>query len=40
VAAVDAALKNVRAIDERIADIRQSVWTQSDDDEAGTRPST
>jgi hypothetical protein len=36
---VDAALKNVRAIDERIADIRQSVWTQSDDDEAGTRPS-
>ena len=36
VAAVDAAVKNVRALDERIADIRQRVWAQhGDDDGAG-----
>jgi GTPase Era involved in 16S rRNA processing len=33
VAAVDAALKGVRAIDERIAEIRQRVWQQDDEDE-------
>jgi small GTP-binding protein len=30
VAAVDAAVQNVRALDERIADIRQRVWTDGD----------
>jgi small GTP-binding protein len=33
VADVDAALKNVRALDERIADIRQRVWASEDTDE-------
>jgi GTPase Era involved in 16S rRNA processing len=33
VAAVDATLKNVRAIDERIAEIRQRVWQNDDDDD-------
>jgi small GTP-binding protein len=33
VAAVDAALKNVRALDERIADIRQRVWADPDEAE-------
>ncbi len=33
VAAVDATLKTVRAIDERIAEIRQRVWQSDDDDQ-------
>jgi small GTP-binding protein len=32
VAAVDAAVKNVRALDERIVDIRQRVWAREGDD--------
>jgi small GTP-binding protein len=32
VEAVDAALKNLKGIDERIADIRQRVWSDEDDD--------
>jgi small GTP-binding protein len=37
VAAVDAAVQNVRALDERIADIRQRVWA-SDEEAAGDGP--
>ncbi|MDB4982450.1 MAG: Dynamin family protein [Myxococcales bacterium] len=35
VAAVDATLKTVRAIDERIAEIRQRVWQSDDQDDEG-----
>jgi small GTP-binding protein len=39
VAAVDTALKGMKAIDERIADIRQRVWSGDGDDEEGGKKS-
>jgi GTPase Era involved in 16S rRNA processing len=39
VAAVDATLKTVRAIDERIAEIRQRVWQNDDDQDDDDQPS-
>jgi hypothetical protein len=39
VEAVDVALKNLKGIDERIADIRQRVWSDDDGDGDEARPS-